>query len=74
MSERRAAQQALSERRRLFGHLVQAQETERRRIAWDVHDDSIQAMVAVGMRLQLLEERGARGLRRGTGSPRHVGT
>lgn len=57
MSERRAAQQALIERRRLFDHLVQAQETERRRIAWDVHDDSIQAMVAVGMRLQLLAER-----------------
>ncbi|MFF5897103.1 PAS domain S-box protein [Streptomyces argenteolus] len=57
MSERRAAQQALSERRRLFDHLVQAQETERRRIAWDVHDDSIQAMVAVAMRLELLAER-----------------
>ncbi|MGW7053640.1 PAS domain-containing sensor histidine kinase [Streptomyces sp. NPDC054887] len=57
MSERRAAQHALSERRRLFDHLVQAQETERRRIAWDVHDDTLQAMVAVGMRLQLLAER-----------------
>jgi PAS domain S-box-containing protein len=57
MSERRAAQHALHERRRLFNHLVQAQETERRRIAWDVHDDSIQAMVAVGMRLELLAER-----------------
>ncbi|MEU3186257.1 PAS domain S-box protein [Streptomyces sp. NPDC006923] len=57
MTERRAAQHALSERRRLFDHLVQAQETERRRIAWDVHDDTIQAMVAVGMRLQLLAER-----------------
>jgi PAS domain S-box-containing protein len=57
MSERRAAQQALSERRRLFDHLVRAQETERRRIAWDVHDDSIQTMVAVGMRLELLAER-----------------
>ncbi|MEV8224810.1 PAS domain S-box protein [Streptomyces sp. NPDC079167] len=57
MSERRAAEQALTERRRLFSHLVQAQETERRRIAWDVHDDSIQAMVAVGMRLELLAER-----------------
>lgn len=57
MSERRAARQALSDRRRLFDHLVQAQETERRRIAWDVHDDSIQAMVAVAMRLELLEER-----------------
>ncbi|WP_433543837.1 PAS domain S-box protein (plasmid) [Streptomyces sp. CA-294286] len=57
MSERRAAQHALHERRRLFDHLVQAQETERRRIAWDVHDDSIQAMVAVGMRLELLADR-----------------
>ncbi|MGV2919406.1 PAS domain-containing sensor histidine kinase [Streptomyces alfalfae] len=57
MSERRAAQHALHERRRLFDHLVQAQETERRRIAWDVHDDSIQTMVAVGMRLELLADR-----------------
>ena len=57
MTERRAAEQALGERRRLFAHLVQAQELERRRIAWDVHDDSIQAMVAVGMRLQLLADR-----------------
>ncbi|MFG1808109.1 PAS domain S-box protein [Streptomyces sp. NPDC049040] len=56
MTERRAAEQALTERRRLFAHLVQAQELERRRIAWDVHDDSIQAMVAVGMRLQLLAD------------------
>ncbi|WP_327267931.1 PAS domain S-box protein [Streptomyces sp. NBC_01218] len=56
MSERRAAQHALVERRRLFDHLVQAQEVERRRIAWDVHDDSIQAMVAVGMRLELLAD------------------
>ncbi|GAA1309402.1 sensor histidine kinase [Saccharothrix xinjiangensis] len=36
---------------------MEAQELERRRIAWDVHDDSIQAMVAVGMRLQLLAGR-----------------
>ncbi|WP_063798025.1 PAS domain S-box protein [Streptomyces sp. 150FB] len=57
MTERRAAEQALTERRRLFAHLVQAQELERRRIAWDVHDDSIQAMVAVGMRLELLADR-----------------
>ncbi|MEV6578553.1 PAS domain S-box protein [Streptomyces sp. NPDC051582] len=56
MTERRAAEQALTERRRLFTHLVEAQELERRRIAWDVHDDTIQAMVAVGMRLQLLAD------------------
>jgi PAS domain S-box-containing protein len=57
LTERRTAEQALDERRRLLGHLVQAQELERRRIAWDVHDDSIQSMVAVGMRLQLLAGR-----------------
>jgi PAS domain S-box-containing protein len=57
MTERRNAEQALAERRRLLTHLVDAQELERRRISWDVHDDSIQAMVAVGMRLQLLAGR-----------------
>ncbi|MBB5956861.1 PAS domain S-box-containing protein [Saccharothrix tamanrassetensis] len=57
MTERRRAEQALLERRRLVHHLVEAQELERRRIAWDVHDDSIQSMVAVGMRLQLLADR-----------------
>jgi len=57
MTERRATEHELDERRRLLSHLVQAQEVERRRIAWDVHDDSIQSMVAVGMRLQLLAGR-----------------
>lgn len=57
MTERRRAEQALYEQRRLLTHLVEAQELERRRIAWDVHDDSIQSMVAVGMRLQLLAGR-----------------
>ncbi|QFZ19400.1 PAS domain-containing sensor histidine kinase [Saccharothrix syringae] len=57
LTERRRTEQALHEQRRLVGHLVEAQELERRRIAWDVHDDSIQAMVAVGMRLQLLADR-----------------
>lgn len=57
MTERRRAEQQLLERRVLVAHLVEAQELERRRIAWDVHDDSIQSMVAVGMRLQLLAGR-----------------
>jgi PAS domain S-box-containing protein len=57
MTERRDAEQNLNERRRLLSHMVQAQETERRRIAWDVHDDPLQAMVAVGMRQQLLAAR-----------------
>ncbi|MFS8096235.1 PAS domain-containing sensor histidine kinase [Lentzea alba] len=54
MTERRRAEQQLTDRRRLLAHLVEAQERERQRIAWDVHDDTIQAMVAVDMRLQLL--------------------
>jgi signal transduction histidine kinase len=54
MTERRRAEQQLTDRRRLLAHLVEAQEQERQRIAWDVHDDTIQAMVAVDMRLQLL--------------------
>ncbi|MFG1946832.1 PAS domain S-box protein [Nonomuraea sp. NPDC048826] len=54
VSERRNVERALDERGRLLAHLVRAQEKERRRIAWDVHDDTIQSMVAVGMRLQLL--------------------
>jgi PAS domain S-box-containing protein len=57
MTERRNVEQALRDRGRLVGHLVEAQEVERRRIAWDVHDESIQSMVAVGMRLQLLAGR-----------------
>ncbi|MGM1059852.1 PAS domain-containing sensor histidine kinase [Saccharothrix sp. Mg75] len=57
MTEHRRVERTLVEQRRLVGHLVEAQELERRRIAWDVHDDSIQAMVAVGMRLQLLASR-----------------
>lgn len=42
------------ERQRLVGLLVRAQEEERARIAVDVHDDTVQVMVAVGMRLELL--------------------
>jgi signal transduction histidine kinase len=41
-------------RRRLGALLVEAQENERRRIAWDLHDDSIQVMTAVGLRLRTL--------------------
>ena len=44
-------------RRSLVDHLVSAQEEERRRIAVDVHDDSIQAMAAIGLRLQMLRRR-----------------
>jgi signal transduction histidine kinase len=43
----------LADRKRqmLLGHLVKAQEEERARLAGDIHDDTIQVMTAVGMRL-----------------------
>lgn len=58
ISERMAAQrelQSLADQRQvLLNHLVQAQEDERARIAEDVHDDSVQALAAVDLRLSLL--------------------
>jgi len=44
----------LQQRRELAARLENAQEEERRRIAADIHDDPIQVMSAVDMRLQLL--------------------
>ena len=45
------------ERAHLLGAVVEASEEERRRIAGDVHDDSIQVMSAHVMSLQLLRRR-----------------
>lgn len=57
IAEKRLAQtQEVAERRRLMTHLVQAQEEERRKIAADIHDDSIQAMTATSLRLQQLRK------------------
>ncbi len=42
------------ERRRLIERLVRAQEEERRRISVDIHDDTVQAMTALTLRLDLL--------------------
>jgi signal transduction histidine kinase len=46
-----------SARRGLLARLVRAQEEERQTIASDIHDDSIQVMTAVGMRLYTLRKR-----------------
>ncbi|UBU17579.1 PAS domain-containing sensor histidine kinase [Nonomuraea gerenzanensis] len=53
LTERRSMARALDERALLLSRLVQAQELERRRIASDVHDDTIQSMLTVGMRLRM---------------------
>ena len=46
--------QEVATRRELLCHLVAAGEAERRRIASDIHDDSIQAITAAGIRVQML--------------------
>jgi PAS domain S-box-containing protein len=46
----------LADRRSLLAHLVAAGEEERARIANDIHDDSIQAITAAGMRLQIMRK------------------
>jgi signal transduction histidine kinase len=43
------------ERRRLLGRVIQVQEEARRRIASDIHDDTIQKIVAAGMRVEMLK-------------------
>ncbi len=49
-----ALRTTLRQRRELSQRLEQAQEVERRRVAADIHDDPIQVMSAVDMRLQML--------------------
>ena len=55
ISSEREVQALADQRQLLLGHLVQAQEDERARIAADVHDDSVQALAAVELRLSLLQ-------------------
>jgi PAS domain S-box-containing protein len=54
MTERHRAEE---DRRRLIAELVRVQEEERRRIATEIHDDPVQAMTAVEMRLESLRRR-----------------
>jgi signal transduction histidine kinase len=44
------------ERRGALAELVRAQEEERVRIAAEVHDDSLQVLIALSMRLQVAAE------------------
>ena len=53
----REAERAPEERAALVAALVSATEHERERIAGHVHDDAIQAMVAIGIRLCMLRSR-----------------
>lgn len=61
ITERLAAETALrrlaDQRQVLLTRLVDAQDVERRRIAADVHDDPVQALAAVDLRLGLLRRR-----------------
>jgi len=50
-------QQSDATRRELLSRLVDAQEEERRRLAGEIHDDSVQIMSAVGVRLETLRRR-----------------
>jgi PAS domain S-box-containing protein len=52
-----ALRRSEEERRALVRQLVRASEEERARLAGDVHDDSVQALTAVGMRLETLKRR-----------------
>lgn len=45
-----------AERRRLLGHLIRAREEERSRIAADIHDDPLQKVAALKLRVGLLRE------------------
>ncbi|HLN17940.1 MAG TPA: histidine kinase [Acidimicrobiales bacterium] len=53
----RLLRDAVGERQALTRRLMRAQEDERRRIAADIHDDSLQALLAVGLKLQLLRRK-----------------
>ncbi len=51
---REAVQRQIAYQRGLLHHLHEAQESERQRIAADIHDDTVQVMAAVNLRLQSL--------------------
>ncbi len=48
------AKRLAEQRRRVLGELIRAQETERRRIAADIHGDTLQVLAAARLRLEQL--------------------
>ena len=56
LMEARLALLQSPERQAVLAQVVDAQEQERRRIAAEIHDDTIQTLVAVSLRLQVLAE------------------
>ncbi len=50
------AERLAEQRRRVLGELIRAQETERRRIAADIHGDTLQVLAAARLRLEQLQD------------------
>jgi PAS domain S-box-containing protein len=60
VSERKRAEldakRLAEQRRRVLGELIRAQETERQRIAADIHGDTLQVLAAARLRLEQLDD------------------
>ncbi|MGZ4595480.1 MAG: PAS domain-containing protein [Actinomycetes bacterium] len=59
VAARRVLEDNLVRQRGLIVHLHEAQESERRRLAADVHDDTLQVLAGANLRLQSLRRRAA---------------
>jgi PAS domain S-box-containing protein len=55
LAARLALEELADQQRMLLGELVRAEQAERRRIAADIHDESVQLLAAAQLRLQLLD-------------------
>jgi signal transduction histidine kinase len=60
----RQLDRSAGDRQRLLAELIAAEEEERKRIAGDIHDDSIQVLSALMLRLEIIESRMEEGERR----------
>jgi PAS domain S-box-containing protein len=57
VAARQALEDSVARQRGLIVHMHEAQETERRRLAADVHDDTLQVLAGANLRLQGLRRR-----------------